>query len=264
MREIITILNSCMSIIGTMRIDYNTPVGPRTKALTTEIKKLIPLIENDEPCIANILKRSLSNIVINYTFINAYVFGDIRTSLYILNDMYASKENDAEITKLNKQRKKIFISHSSKDKIIVEKYVDHILMLGIGLSSDDIFCTSIEDLAIKNGDDIREHIHSNIQNADFSILLLSENYKKSEICLNEMGAVWAYSNNVRFYLLPNFTSNEIGWLCDPSKADKLFDSIALDTLKIELSKFYSIEDKGTTWSRQRKNFLEFGKSYEIE
>ena len=112
-------------------------------------------------------------------------------------------------------------------------------------------------MAIKNGEDIRKHIHTNIQNVDFSILLISQHYKKSEICINEMGAVWAYNNNVRLYLLPDVEFHEIGWLCDTKKADRLFDSIVLDALKMELLKFYSLKDKGTTWSRQRENFLKF-------
>ena len=128
-------------------------------------------------------------------------------------------------------------------------------MLGIGLSAEDIFCTSIEDMAIKNGEDIRNHIHTNIQNVDYSILLISQHYKKSEICLNEMGAVWAYDNNVRLYLLSDVDFGEIGWLCDTKKADRLFDSIVLDALKLELSTFYSLKENGTTWSRQREIFL---------
>lgn len=83
--------------------------------------------------------------------------------------------------------KKIFISHSSKDKDIVEKFCDCILQLGIGLSYGDIFCTSVEEMGIMNGEDIRSHIKSNIQSADFSFLMISKNYKQSEICLNEMG-----------------------------------------------------------------------------
>ena len=136
-----------------------------------------------------------------------------------------------------------------KDKSIVEKLVDHILLLGIGLSPEDIFCTSIEDLAIKNGEYIRKYIHTNIQTADLSILLIFNNYKKSEICLNEMRTAWIYNNNVRFYLLPNSSFEEIEWLCNPNQAEKLFDSIALDALNMKLSRFYSLEDKGTTWSR---------------
>ena len=51
------------------------------------------------------------------------------------------------ILALEKERsaKKIFISHSSKDKDIIEKFTDNILQLGIGLSHEDIFCTSIEE-----------------------------------------------------------------------------------------------------------------------
>ena len=61
--------------------------------------------------------------------------------------------------------------------------MDNILQLGIGLSYEDIFCTSIEDMGIKNGEDIREHIRNNVQSVDFSFLMISKNYKDSEICL---------------------------------------------------------------------------------
>ncbi len=166
-----------------------------------------------------------------------------------------TKISDSKAKEGAHESRKFFISHSSKDKEIVEKFVDHILLLGVGLSPEDIFCTSIEDLAIKNGEDIRKHIHSNIRGADFSIIIISNNYKKSEICLNEMGAVWAFNNNVRYYLLPDSDFDTIGWLCNPSQAEKLFNSITLDKLKMELSRFYSLEDKGTTWSRQRETFL---------
>lgn len=249
------ILNSCISILDTIRIDYNSTIGPRTTRLMQKIKELIPLLECEHSYIASVLKQALKNLPSNGNYINAYVFGDIRTAIRILDDIYTLKtEDNASIIK----GKKIFISHSSKDKDVVEKFVDHILMLGIGLSSEDIFCTSIEELAIKNGEDIRKHIHSNIRSADFSIVLLSNNYKKSEICLNEMGAVWAYNNNVRFYLLPNSDFDTIGWLCNTNQAEKLFNSVALDALKMELSTYYSLKDKGTAWSRQRETFLKGG------
>lgn len=39
-------------------------------------------------------------------------------------------------------------------------FVNHILCLGIGLSLEDIFCTSIEDMTMRNGEDIRRTIES--------------------------------------------------------------------------------------------------------
>lgn len=161
--------------------------------------------------------------------------------------------------------KNIFISHSSKDKDIIEKFTDYILQLGIGLSHEDIFCTSIEEMGIKNGEDIRDHIRENVLSADFSFLMISKNYKQSEICLNEMGAVWATENRVRYYLLPDVDFTEIGWLCDAKKADKLADSVVLDAIEEELTGFYGLPRKGGVWSRQRQNFVEYlGRRDELE
>lgn len=151
--------------------------------------------------------------------------------------------------------KRVFISHSSKDKQYVTDFVNHILCLGIGLSPDDIFCTSIEDMTMRNGEDIRSHIQENIRSAEYSFLLLSDNYKSSEICVNEMGAVWAYDSNVRLYLLPNTTFPSIGWLCDPRKANKLYDSVALDRLYNEMKIHFNLPNNIDHWSQQRETFL---------
>ncbi len=178
--------------------------------------------------------------------INPYSFGGISDTICILeallNDRFANG-------------KRIFISHSSQNAEIVGLFTDLILQLGIGISSDDIFCTSIEDMKIENGEDIRKHIHDNIKSADFSFLFLSDEYKASEICLNEMGAVWAYDSNIRYYTLPNFKFTEIGWLCSPKSAEALIDDSTLDGIQRELRDFYHLKDKGATWSKQRKNFI---------
>ena len=50
---------------------------------------------------------------------------------------------------------------------------------------------------------------------------------------------------------------EIGWLCDAYKAEKLADSVALDTLERELTDFYGLPRKGGIWSRQRQNFIDY-------
>lgn len=152
--------------------------------------------------------------------------------------------------------KRIFISHSSKDKKLVKDFVNHILCLGIGVNPDDIFCTSIEDLGIKNGKDIRKHIHDNIRSAEYSFLMISDNYKASEICINEMGAVWAYDANVRLYMLPGATVDKIGWLCDARQAQNLSDAVALDQLYKEMRLHFGIvPDNFEHWSRIREEFV---------
>lgn len=151
--------------------------------------------------------------------------------------------------------KRVFISHSSKDEELVRDFVNHILCLGVGLNPDDIFCTSIEDMTMRNGEDIRKHIYENIRSAEYSFLLISDNYKSSEVCINEMGAVWAYDANVKLYLLPNTNFDKIGWLCDTRKAEKLTDSIALDSLYKEMIEHFSLHDNFIHWSQQREMFL---------
>lgn len=151
--------------------------------------------------------------------------------------------------------RRVFISHSSKDKQYVTDFVNHILCLGIGLNPDDIFCTSIEDMSIRNGEDIRMHIQENIRSAEYSFLLISDNYKASEICVNEMGAVWAYDANVKLFLLPNTSFSSIGWLCDTRKADKLADSVALDRLYKEMIEYFSLNENLIHWSQQRETFV---------
>lgn len=153
------------------------------------------------------------------------------------------------------RKRKVFISHSSEDKDIMKNFTNLILGLGIGISANDVFCTSIEDMTMRNGEDIRQHIKENILSADYSFLMLSKNYQSSEICLNEMGAVWAANNNVRYYLLPDADFDKIGWLTNPQKAEKINDSIALDALQKELVDFYGLQDRGITWSKNREDFL---------
>ena len=151
--------------------------------------------------------------------------------------------------------KKVFISHSSKDKEIVEAFIT-LLTRGAGLSQDDIFCTSIDGMKITNGEDIRKHIQENVNGADFAILLVSKNYKKSEVCLNEMGAVWAIDKKVKAYVFPDLQEVNVGWLINDKAAEKLNDATALASLYEELQQFYQLPLSLTRWTAQAKAFCE--------
>ena len=257
------LISSAKDVLTGININYDSIIGPRTQRLVEISKQIIPIIKEDYPDIAQILLNATQRIVFRTSrilqipqppyfqnvfgdFINAYSFGDIRTSIKIIDTLYPLQSGKGH---------KIFVSHSSKDKEIVSEFCDRILRLGIGINANDIFCTSIEDMDIKNGEDIRNHIKRNILSADFSFLLISDNYKKSEICLNEMGAVWTNDSNVRYYLLPNTGFDKIGWLCDTKKAEQLTNEIALDKLYKELATFYKLDETFETWSKQRVTFI---------
>ena len=215
--------------------------------------QLIVLIKDDYPIECERLQKR-TNRLVGCVKINPYDFGAIQELISLL----VKRENGAAIgqsSSVQVSGKRVFISHSSKDKQLVKDFVNHILCLGIGANPDDIFCTSIEDMTMRNGEDIRKHIHDNIRSAEYSFLLISDNYKSSEVCINEMGAVWAYDANVKLYLLPNTNFDKIGWLCDTRKAEKLTDSIALDSLYKEMIEHFSLHDNFIHWSQQREMFV---------
>lgn len=245
----------CQKIVEDIRRSINdgkcvnclVPTCNHVSSLNNALKQLTENIKLDLPIEARQMQEYLPRLV-RASRVNPFDFGAIIAIINIIQARY-------NLTNESKQ-KRIFISHSSKDKPIVQLFVDDILQLGIGLKPENIFCTSIEDMGIKNGEDIRKHIHENIKNADYSILLISKNYKKSEICLNEMGAVWAYDNKVRFYLLPDADFDSIGWLYNPKIAERIDSSIALDELHEQLQQYYSLQNESIrSWSRHREKFL---------
>ncbi len=86
--------------------------------------------------------------------------------------------------------------------------------------------------------------------------LTLRNYKKSEICLNEMGAVWACDTNARYYILPNMRFSEIGWLTSTKQAETITSRTALDALQKEFIEYFGLVDKGLGWSRNRDKFVD--------
>lgn len=241
-------LDKCLSIKKEIHHHYNiyngcsTEVGPLTKRLMSEVKALLPLLPSDFKIWNDLLTADLGNMSTDNNRINAFTYGAFARSLDELDKLIS-----------NIPTKKIFISHSSKDKTIVDAFTN-LLRLGANISHEDIFCTSIEEMKIHNGDDIRKHIQENIKHCDFAILLISPNYKQSEICLNEMGAVWAIDKKVRTYVLPGLQESEVGWLIDTKAAEKINDPVALAALYDEFVEFYNLTSNTQLWTVQAAKF----------
>ena len=109
---------------------------------------------------------------------------------------------------------KIFISHSSKDIDYVKSFVENILLLGLDIRSEKVFCSSMEGHGVKSGQYIPDRLKEEINKSSLALLFISKNYKASEICLNEVGAAWATleKETVIPMLLPNIDFGEIGFL----------------------------------------------------
>lgn len=175
-RQIKELINEGLSIISRMKIWANSSAGPNTNKLKEIVKNLYPLISNDYPLLRDILSKAETKLIEN-GIINAFFFGDIRTSLKILKENYSRPP-------------KIFISHKSEDEAFVKALVK-LLRLYIGSETEKIFCSSVPTYKIGIGKEIFPEIKFQFEGNDiFMIIVHSPRYYQSSVCLNEMGAAW--------------------------------------------------------------------------
>lgn len=196
------------------------------------------------------LKYSLKNIKIN---INKYY--PIEKSLNNIIEQGVDKMKNT----------KVFISHSSKDVDFVAPLVE--LLADIGLTNDNLFCSSIPDYGIPLGENIYDYLSNQFNNYDlFVIFVLSSNYYKSAACLNEMGAAWVLKNDYVSVLVPGFNYQEIKGAVNPNniciKLDENDEFLKkhLGDLKNNLSNKLSISVPDGRWENKRNDFINAIKS----
>jgi len=142
---------------------------------------------------------------------------------------------------------KIFISFSSKDSLILKPFVDRVLKLGLQINAEDINCVGIESSKPRTGEDFKNWIKNNIQNATIIIQLISMNYKESEVCLNELGASWLSSAKKFPLLIQPLDYNNVGFIHNTNQllkidsrsdlfkfADDLMEILEIKKIKTEL------------------------------
>ena len=185
-KQIKDLINEGLSIISKMKIWANSSAGPNTNRLKEIVKNLYPLISDDYPLLRDILSKAETKLIEN-GIINAFSFGDIRTSLIVLKDNYSRPP-------------KIFISHKSEDEAFVKALVK-LLRLYIGSEAEKIFCSSVPTYKIGIGKEIFPEIKSQFEGNDiFMIIVHSPRYYQSSVCLNEMGAAWIQNKECYSFL----------------------------------------------------------------
>lgn len=150
---------------------------------------------------------------------------------------------------------KIFISHSSNDKDVVDLFKKFILNAGLGILDSDIAYTSAPETGVPTGNSIPQYIKDNIKSSDFVFFIISENYRRSEVCLNEMGAAWILDKNVKPLLLSDVSFTSVGWLYQVSLCAKISDAERLDELRDEFIESYEDIPKTSVWNRNKNEFL---------
>lgn len=156
---------------------------------------------------------------------------------------------------------KIFISHSTKDEPLVEKFVT--MLEQIGVKQPQLFCSSVAGYNIPQGaGDIYDYIRNEMNNDNlFFVMMLSQNYYNSPVCLNEMGAAWIKQSNYQSILLPGFQYTDIKGAINPrdicfSLSDVASRNYALTEFKDRIVSHLGLDNiSHTLWERHRNKFI---------
>ena len=222
---------------------YKFSIGANTRTFLTHVNQLSFFIKDTHPVIFDIIKDALNRIELSDGSVNAYSFGALQSSLEILDSIFPNI------------KKKIFISHSTKDKEIVNQFTQDILIAGCHFNHSEVFCT-LDHSTIHTGEDFRNEIVRGMKECDFILLMFSKNYKTSDICLNEMGAAWALENKtVLPFVLPDCSFEEMGFPYQVKQCAKITDKIKLDELYKDICETYNIQQDWPHFNQCKENFV---------
>lgn len=154
--------------------------------------------------------------------------------------------------------KKIFLSHSSFNKEIVNSFMENILIGALGIDVTCIFNTSGLGTGIEIGQDWRQGINDNLNKADFVILFISDEYRASEICLNELGATWGMGKKILPIVIPPVDFETVGVLINVRQIVKINSDEGLDRIRDYIVHALGIDANSLIterWTAKKKKFL---------
>lgn len=179
-------------------------------------------------------------------------------------------KNEGPTTPSNKAPK-LFISHASKDVEFVQCLVH--LFESIGLTNKDVFCSSLPRYGIPNDEDLFTALLEQFRKYALHVIVVhSQNYYKSPISLNEMGAAWVLHAKCTSFLLPGFPVEGMEGVVNRNTIAIKLDDDEL-SVKDRMNQFYNtiIDEFGLAkmdellWEEKRDVFIRSvkGLHYEI-
>jgi len=163
-------------------------------------------------------------------------------------------------------KKKIFLSHAYKDKDIAIRIVDKIILPLFSIDKSDIFFTSRRDTGIKSSANWRNKIKQELIDCEIFISLITPNYKKSEMCIGEVGAAWIQNKVIYSLILPPIKYENFSVIISDLQADILIKredvKAFVESLAEDLGHLFKIEFKENIDKEKLiSNFLKSVKQY---
>lgn len=155
----------------------------------------------------------------------------------------------------------IFISHSSNDANLVDKFVD-LLETGLGVRGEEtIFASSIPGKDISLGN-VNGYVKNELIGADLAIFILSSNFFDSPYCMAEMGAAWATDRKTFVFTVPPLGRDGVKAVFDGLQIEQLQTKKSLDKLAGIVSKNGTdrVDPGLARWNLKRDHFIKWLKS----
>lgn len=162
---------------------------------------------------------------------------------YYIIDNYSSGQEMFE-----KKEPIIFLSHASANKTYGTALRDY--MIGLGIKNEQLVYTSHHRNKVPMGKNFCDYLREQINREVFVVYLLSEDFFKSAMCLNEMGAAWVRQRDYDMVFVPNFDFTNYSYnncAVDPKKIGAVLngdkDCIAnIKVLKKKIQKLFELKD----------------------
>lgn len=165
-----------------------------------------------------------------------------------------AKKSNTSATKKPTYLKKIFISHSHKDKEIVTLFIQ--ILQSIGISPEMIFCSSLEGYGTELGKNFIDDIKNQLNKDVLVFTMLSENFYASPMCLIELGAVWGQTKEHISVAIPPFEFEQMKGVLLNFQGMRINDDKNLDMLKDTLENKFDIKkQRALVWNPIRDILL---------
>lgn len=141
----------------------------------------------------------------------------------------------------------------------MQAFIDEILVGALSVKISEIFCTTTDGTKIISGEDWRNSIRDALIASKITFLIITPNYKESEVSLCEMGAAWVSSGVVIPLIVEPINFSTVGIIQQPKQVEKLLDEKSLDRIRDQVQEHLEIspkEIKSDRWTLKKYEFME--------
>lgn len=150
--------------------------------------------------------------------------------------------------------KKVFISHSSGDKEIVQELIS--LIEGMGVKSKQIFCSSFDGYGIQLGVNWLDAVKNELTEETLVLFVLTTNFYNSNMCQCELGAVWVNTLKHIPILVPPLVYDDLEYILRNQQSMTINKEENLSSLYEEIINWFDLEQlRPNIWKNKSDKFL---------